>query len=178
MDNLIIFLSNFSESIVKFYHSGFFAVIKFLLGIYAAVVLVDIILLLAQRGMSGDIKQTLTGMNVPIELTKRQGKLRKKWKKIKDVIKTGDEKAYKIAIIKMDEIIDDLIKRMGYGGENMGERLAAINPGQIENISELQKAHELRNKIIHEENFKLEKEQAEEAIGYYENFLKYYEVLK
>ena len=172
-----IFLNNLVEISLKFYHSPFFAVVKFLLGIYAAVILIDIILLLVQRGLGGDIRGTLIGMNIPAELASRKGALRKKWKKIKDKIQIENKNSYKIAIIKMDDIIDNLIKRMGYKGENMGERLAAIDPKQIENISELQKAHELRNKIIHEEDFKLTEEQAKEAIGYYENFLKYHEVL-
>jgi len=83
-----------------------------------------------------------------------------------------------VAVIEADAVIDDLIRRMGYKGENMGERLAAINPGQIENIDELKEAHAVRNRIVHEENFRLVKDQAEEAMRCYENFLRYYEVLK
>jgi hypothetical protein len=83
-----------------------------------------------------------------------------------------------VAIIEADEIIDNLIKRMGYKGENMGERLSGINPGQIENIEDLKKAHETRNRIIHEEDFRLTKDQAEEVMKYYEDFLRYFEVLE
>ncbi|HAT74132.1 MAG: hypothetical protein US30_C0006G0029 [Candidatus Moranbacteria bacterium GW2011_GWF2_36_839] len=177
MENLITILSNSGVDIIGFYNSTFFSIVKFILGIYAMVVLADIVLLLIQRGLSGDLRETSFGMNVPPELVGKKGKLRKKWNKIREGIKSSEEANWKIAIIEADEIIDDLIRRMGYAGENMGERLAEITPGQIENIEELKRAHETRNQIIHDEAFKLTKEQAEETLGYFENFLKYFEVL-
>jgi hypothetical protein len=161
----------------ELYHSASFSFVKFILGIYAAVIFADIVLLLFQRGLGGDLRDTLLGMDIPPELVTKKGKLRRKWDLIREKIKKDDESMNKVAIIEADNIIDDLIKRMKYKGENMGERLAGITPGQIENIKELQKAHEIRNRIIHEENFKLNKEQVEEVMGYYENFLRDFEVL-
>jgi hypothetical protein len=179
MDDLINILSNNGIDIIGFYNSTFFSIVKFILGIYTVVVFADIILLLAQRGFSGgDIRETLYGLDIPPELLTRKGRLLKKWNKVREKTKSAREEDWKIAIISADDIIDDLIKRMGYKGENMGERLAGINPGQIENIEELKKAHEFRNRIIHEENLKLTKEEVEEVMGYFENFLKYFEVLK
>lgn len=178
MDTTAIFLNDAVLWVTNLYSSAFFSVIKFLLGIYAVVVFADIILLLTQRGLSGDIRDTIFGMNIPAELVTRKGKLRKKWDKIKGKMEVSNESAWKVAIIEADNLIDDLIKRMGYKGENMGERLAGINPGQIENIEELKKAHETRNRLIHEEDFKLDKETAEKVLGYYENFLRYFEALE
>jgi len=177
MENLIELLNNSGVDILGFYNSTFFGIVKFILGIYAVVVFADIVLLLVQRGLSGDFRETLMGVNIPPEFVRKKGKLRKKWRKIREGIGSAEEANWKIAIISADEIIDDLIRRMGYAGENMGERLAEINPGQIENIEELKKAHEVRNQIIHDEAFELSKEQAEETIGYFENFLKYFDVL-
>jgi ABC-type lipoprotein release transport system permease subunit len=176
MENVTIFLNKIIAMAVSFYDSNFFSVIKFALGIYAVVILVDIVLMLVQRGLGGDIRDTLLGMNVPAELVKKKGKLRKKWDEIRKNMETENESKWKLAVIEADAIIDDLIRRMGYKGENMSERLAGINPGQIENIEELKLAHETRNRIIQEESYKLEKTKAQEAIGYYENFLRYFEV--
>jgi len=171
------FLDGFINFFPALYHSASFSFLKFILGIYAAVIFADIVLLLFQRGLGGDIRDTLLGMDIPPELVRKKGKLRRKWDKVREKIKKDDESLYKVAIIEADNIIDDLIKRMKYKGENMGERLAGITPGQIDNIKELQKAHEIRNRIIHEENFKLTREQVEEVMGYYENFLRDFEVL-
>lgn len=171
------FLNNFGQYILSFYNSIFFSFIKFLLGIYVVVVFVDIVLMLIQRGLGADIRDTLIGADFPSELTTRKGSLRKKWDKIRKKIESGEESKYKVAIIEADNIIDNLLLRMKYKGENMSERLEGINPRQIENIEDLKKAHEARNRIIHEENFHLTKEQAEEIIKYYEDFLRYFEVL-
>jgi hypothetical protein len=175
--DIISILASFGQGIVSFYYSPFFAVIKFLLGIYAVVLLADIVLMLIQRGLGGDIRDTLVGMNVPAELTTKRNRLVKRWSKISEKMKSGSESVWKVAIIEADNIIDDLIKRMRYPGENMSERLAGINPGQVENIEELRKAHEIRNRIIHEDDFNLTREMADETMAAYENFLKYFEVL-
>ena len=171
-------LNSFIGIILAIYNSAFFAVVEFLLGIYAVVLLADIILMLIQRGVSGDMRDTKLGMDVPPEMINKKSKLLKKWNKITANIKSDNESLWKVAIIEADNIIDDLIARMKYPGANMSERLDGINPGQIENIEELKRAHEMRNRIIHEEDFKLDKKQAEEAISYYENFLRYFEVLE
>ena len=177
LNALVNFLSVSGEGMLNFYNSAFFSVIKFILGVYAVVLLVDIILLLVQRGLGGNLRETLLGANIPPELVTRKGRLQKKWERVRVKMRDENESRYKVAIIEADNIIDDLIGRMGYKGENMGERLAGINPGQIENIEDLKKAHEVRNRIIHEEDFRLTKEQAEEILGYYEAFLKYFQVL-
>jgi len=175
MGNLVDVLNNIG--FIDFYNSTFFSIVKFILGIYAVVLLADIILLLIQRGLSGDIRETLLGMNVPAELVTRKSKLRKKWMKIRERMAIGTQEGWKIAIIEADEVIDDLLKRMGYSGENMGERLANMTSQQVENIEELKKAHEMKNRIIHEENLELTKEQVEETMGHFENFLRSFGVL-
>ncbi len=159
-----------------FYASFTFSVIKIFLEIYAIVLIVNIILLLKQRGLGGDLRDTLLGMNIPPELVSRKGKLRAKWEKTRAKLKSKNESDYKVAIIEADNIIDDLIKRMGYAGENFGERLGNITPGQIENIEDLKKAHEIRNRIIHDERFVLTKEEAKKTLGYFEEFLKFFMV--
>ncbi len=159
-----------------FYASLTFSVIKIFLEIYVIVLFINIILLLKQRGLGGDIRDTLLGMNIPPELVSKKGKLRAKWEKVRAKLKSKNESDYKVAIIEADNIIDDLIKRMKYAGENFGERLDNITPGQIENIEDLKKAHETRNRIIHDERFVLTKEEAEKTMGYFEDFLKFFMV--
>lgn len=171
-------LTNIMAAVSAIYNSVFFSAVEFLLGIYAVVLFADIVLMLIQRGVSGDMRDTKLGMDVPPEMITKKSKLKKKWNKITDGMKSDNESLWKVAIIEADNIIDDLIERMKYPGANMSERLDGINPGQIDNIEELRRAHAVRNRIIHEENFKLDKKHAAEIIGYYENFLRYFEVLE
>jgi len=175
MENFLNFQD--SQTVLGFLDSGFFSVLKFILGIYMVVIFLDIVLLLFQRGLKGDIKDTWIGMNAPMELSVGRGRFRKKWNKIRKKIDGENESLWKVAIIEADKEIDSLISRMGYPGKNMKERLDNINPMQIEGIEELRKAHETRNRIIHEEGFKLEEKEAKNIFGYYENFLRYLRIL-
>jgi hypothetical protein len=178
MDILLQKFSLETISLAKaFYTSLTFSAIKLFLEIYVIVMLIDIVLLLKQRGLGGDIRDTLVGMNIPPELGNKKNKLRAKWAKVRVKLDSKNESDYKVAIIEADNIIDDLLARMNYKGENMGERLDNITPGQIENIEDLRTAHETRNRIIHDENFVLTKVEAKKTFEYYEDFLKFFMVL-
>lgn len=166
-------------AIVKklFLSSLTFALIKYFLIIYVLVLLFDLALLIKQRPFGGDLRDTVLGINVPPEMITKKGKLIAKWNKVKARLKSNNQSEYKVAIIEGDNIIDDLITRMGYKGENFGERLDGITPGQIENIEDLRRAHEVRNRIIHDESFILTKEEAQKTIADFEKFLQYFQVI-
>jgi len=172
------FLDVFIQGLLAFYNSPFFLVVKILLGIYTIILFVDIILLIIQRNAVSNVREGFTiGMNIPPELTTKRKKLKTKWLKIKGKLASQNEAEYKVAIIEADDLIGDLIRRLGFAGENMGERLDNIPLGQLDNVSDLQAAHQTRNRIIHEENFQLSREEALKTLELYEKFLDYFEVL-
>lgn len=165
------------KDFIAFYHSGIFSVIKFLAGIYAIIVFVDIILLLIHAGLGGSLRSTWTGMDIPREFTTKKKQARKTWQDIRNKLESANETDYKVAVIEADAFIDDLVSRMGYAGDNFGERLANIPINHIVNIEGMKQAHEVRNRIIHDENFALSKEDAEIALGQFEELLKSYQVI-
>jgi hypothetical protein len=163
---------------IQFYNSLFFSVVKFFIGVYVIVLVVDLVLLLMQRGLGSDLRETVLGINIPRELASKGGKkkLVKKWGKLKSRLDTGQESQYKVAIIEADDLIDNLIMRMGYAGENMADRLDGIPTGQLEYLEELKQAHQVRNRIIHEDKFVLDRKTAEDTLALYEIFLNYFHV--
>ena len=177
MDLLQLFLNNLYISLISFYHSGFFLLVKFLAGIYVIILFVDIVLLLIKVGLGGSLRSTWTGMNIPQEFTTKKKKARKVWQDIRKKMESNNETDYKVAVIEADAFIDDLISRMGYSGDNFGERLANIPTNHIVNIEGMKQAHEVRNRIIHDENFAVSKEDAERVLGQFEELLKSYQVI-
>lgn len=165
------------NDLIIFYHSGFFSLIKFLVGVYTIILFVDIILLVIKVGPGGSLRSTWTGMNVPQEFTTKKKKARKIWQDIRQKLESNNETDYKVAIIQADAFIDDLIGRMGYKGDNFGERLTNIPINHIVNIEGMKQAHETRNRIIHDESFVVSKEDAEIALGQFEELLKSYQVI-
>jgi len=103
--------------------------------------------------------------------------LDKKWSSVMNKLEKNNESDYKLALIEADNIFDDLLRKIGYQGEDMGERLKQITEAQLANIDELWQAHKVRNRIAHEPGFKLTYSQAKRAIEIYQQAMEDLEVL-
>jgi len=176
-DSFRAYIGQARLELLNFSNSPLFSIIKFLLEVYAIVIIIDIVLLLIKRGVRTNIREAIVGMNVPRELTTKKKKMKARWNNIRKRLESENESEYKVAIIEADNIIDDLIKTMAYPGESMGERLDGIPEGQIENLEGIKEAHKIRNRIIHETNLQISREYAEEILKKYEAFLGEFEVL-
>jgi len=167
-------LSQIQLSAISFYQSPSFLVIKFLLGIYVSVLFVDIVLILILKGLGRDVRTMLKGMDMPAV---SKGKMQKEWQKIRDRLESGNPSQYKVAILEADIIADKILFGIGYKGKNMTERLEKVKPGQLDNLEKLINVHQIRNRIIHEKDFAIDKKAAEENIEVYENLLRSLELL-
>lgn len=153
----------------QFWDSDFFFWIKMFLAVYIAVILVDLVLLMVLRGLGGDMRTIMKGAsNIP---TGSKNKMQKQWEEIRQYLKKGDPSLYKVAILEADKIANEILKGVGYDGNNMGERLAKVKPGQLDNLEDLQRAHQVRNRVIYEKDFDVDRQMAEEIIVIYQKFL-------
>tara|TARA_B100000508_G_C11459304_1_gene278373 strand:+ start:2084 stop:2728 length:645 start_codon:yes stop_codon:yes gene_type:complete len=76
---------------------------------------------------------------------------------------------WKLAIIEADIILDDILKRRGYAGNSLGERLKSISPQQLSTLSDAWEAHKVRNRIAHDgADFVLTQRVAHETISRYQ----------
>lgn len=157
-----------------FYRSEPFAFIKLLLGIYAFVLIVDLALLLALRGTGSDIRTLIKGINMPAT---SKNKMQKEWQSIKKRLETENVSQFKVAILEADIMTDKILAKMGFAGKNLTERLENIQPGQLVNYEDLKKAHATRNAIIHEKNYAIDRQRAEETLAVYEKVLRYFELI-
>lgn len=96
----------------------------------------------------------------------------KAWRKVQKHFFAGDENNLKLAILEADKILDEALKFAGFIGKTLGEKLKQVTPAQIPNINEIWEAHKLRNRIVHETNFSLNRDAAEKALAIYEKTLK------
>ncbi len=75
---------------------------------------------------------------------------------------------WKLAIIEADIILDDGLKKAGYIGGSLGERLKSISSGQLRSLDDAWEAHKVRNQIAHGgADFVLTKRLAEDTIKQY-----------
>ena len=95
-------------------------------------------------------------------------KMEKNWNKIMARLETGLESEYKLALIEADSMMDDILKRMGYGGETLGERLKNLTLATLPNIEEVKAAHLVRNNVVHDPDYRLSLDEAKKLLAVYE----------
>jgi hypothetical protein len=151
--------------------SPFILVVKILVGFYLLLLLVDIVLLLILRDVPAHIRVGIKGADVPVVSSK---KMRKRWEKIKGRLRTENSSQFKVAVIEADALAEELLAGIGYRGANMTEKLEQVGEAHLDDqLEALQGVHKIRNNIVHEPNYEIDRKAAETALEVYENFFKY-----
>lgn len=101
----------------------------------------------------------------------------KAWMIIKKHFFEGGDQDLKVALIEADNLLDEALKYAGFRGISLGEKLKALTEAELPNINDVWEAHKLRNRIVHESGFKLNRDTAERALAVYEQTLKDFGVL-
>ena len=96
----------------------------------------------------------------------------KQWGKIAKRLETDKEVEYKLAIIEADSLLDDTLKKMGYKGEIMGDRLKQLTSAILPNLDQIEEAYKIRNNAVHDPDYKLTLDQAKRVLGIYERALR------
>lgn len=98
-------------------------------------------------------------------------KLDKEWKEIENRMDRGLESDAKLALIEADSLFNESLKRMGYPGESLGERLDHLTVDLLPNLDEVLKVHQVRNDIIHDPTYKLNIKEAKAALEVFQKAL-------
>ena len=85
---------------------------------------------------------------------------------------SDDENERKLAIISADSLIDKILGLSGYHGEGLGDRLKQIEPSDLDSLNDLWEAHKIRNRIAHEPDLHLSRDESLRALHRYEKTLK------
>jgi hypothetical protein len=96
----------------------------------------------------------------------------KAWAKITGRLETGLESEYKLAVIEADSILNDILKRMDFGGETLGERLEKLTAATLPNLKQVWEAHKIRNNIVHDPDYRLSLDETRRALVIYEQALR------
>jgi hypothetical protein len=99
-------------------------------------------------------------------------KIEKIWAKIKKRIEKGSEAELKLAIIEADKLLDDLLKKMAIEGEILEDKLKKVTPEILPNVEQMREAHKIRNNIVFDPAYKLDREEAKKTLTIYEESFK------
>ncbi len=101
-----------------------------------------------------------------------------KWEHVLELVNSERPSEWRQAIIEADIILDEMVTKMGYRGDSLGEKLKSIEPSDFLTLNAAWEAHKVRNKIAHEgSDFILTQREARRVIGLYEEvFREFYYV--
>jgi hypothetical protein len=92
---------------------------------------------------------------------------------LQEHIESDNPNDWKLAIIEADIILDEVLKRQGYAGASLGERLKSISPSVLASLDDAWQAHKVRNQIAHAgAEFVLTHKIARETIVQYQRVFK------
>lgn len=95
-------------------------------------------------------------------------KMRRRWQRIMRRLDMGNEAEYKLAIIEADSLLDEMLKRMRLAGETVDERLQKISPFMIANLEDLESAHQIRNSVVYDPDYRLGLSEARRVLLVYQ----------
>jgi hypothetical protein len=92
----------------------------------------------------------------------------KKWARVNEHIQSENPGDWRLAILECDIILAEMLEKMGYVGDSVGEILKGIEKSDFTSIEAAWEAHRVRNIIAHEgSDFMLSKREAERIVTLY-----------
>lgn len=119
----------------------------------------------------GDLSQFFTHRPYGVK------RLTKTWLKVAARLAGASESEYKLAVIEADNLLDDTLKRMGFTGESLEQKLKQLTAATLPNVEQVLEAHQIRNSVIHDPDYRLTLDQAKKALAIYEDAFRDLEVL-
>ncbi|MBI2050078.1 MAG: hypothetical protein HYT35_01305 [Candidatus Staskawiczbacteria bacterium] len=95
-----------------------------------------------------------------------------RWKKIQKRAESGVDAEQKLALIEADDFLKEMLEERGFQGETFEE--LAKNAGKIllPNLDEILLAHEIRNSIVYNPDYKIDSDRAKNILSIYESAIK------
>ncbi len=91
-----------------------------------------------------------------------------RWKKIVEHIETENPNDWKQAIMEADIILGEILEKMGYQGDGIGEKLRRVEKADFQTLDQAWEAHKIRNIVAHEgASYDITQYEAKRIIGLY-----------
>ncbi len=137
-----------------------------------AVLFVAFIAVLMQAVKYRPILQPEHGEAVKKAYTLRDALMRERWSAIVARAAPGQPDSIRFALIEADKLADDVLKKLGFEGEHMADRLEQIDEDELRSLSGLWRAHRVRNNLVDTPGFAMSVDEAKKLLSLYEVFLK------
>lgn len=166
----------FYNFISNLFSSGTFETIKLISFILSGVFVLLLIFINVRIAKVAPVKAELLTEITPPEPAGPDA-IGAKWGEIQRHVDSTKEAEWKMAVIEADKLMEDVLKKAGFPGETMGERLMAIQQGQLQSLDYIWEAHKIRNRLAHDTNYFLRQAEAQRAVKLFSRALEELQVL-
>jgi len=96
-----------------------------------------------------------------------------KWIKVLGHINSDNPSDWRLAILEADIMLDEMLDKMGYPGQTLGEKLKMVERSDFDTLDLAWEAHKMRNNIAHEgSDLIMSKDEASRVITLFERVFK------
>jgi len=161
-------------------NSGFLntadSVLTFILSIVALFFIIVILYVIARRYEIR--KENAKKLHEPQKTKIEPYKGNDRWQKVLEHIHSPNSSDWRLAIIEADNILDEMVTRIGLKGDNLGDKLKSIEISDFDTLNEAWEAHKVRNRIAHEGlDFKIDHREAKRVISLFEKVFKEFDYI-
>ncbi len=95
----------------------------------------------------------------------------KNWMKILQRLESELETEYKLSVIEADLLLNDVMKRLGYEGKNLSEKLERVKPEVFKELQLLKEADQIYQNLVYDTSYHLTQSDAKRIIAEFERAL-------
>lgn len=155
-----------ASSAASEFFSRVFSVIQMISTVIAMVAIFVIIYTYIQIGEITQAEDKKLGLALGWESERTQKNVR--WSRVEEYMTSLNPSDWKVAILEADNMLDEIVERMGYQGSALGERMKKISPTDFPYLEEAWEAHKIRNAVAHKgTDYALSRSDAEHVINIY-----------
>ena len=108
------------------------------------------------------------GFSFEVEEQTPTGPKNERWIRVQNLIQSHTSSDWRQAIIEADILLDEMLTRMNYEGDSIGDKLKQIEESDFITLNKAWEAHKIRNHIAHRGGgFTFSESEAERVINLY-----------
>ncbi len=101
-----------------------------------------------------------------------------RWEKIIEHANSNNVSDWRSAIIEADVMLEELLRKLGYQGESVGDMLKSVDKSDFLTLEDAWGAHKIRNKIAHSgSGFQLNERETKRVVALFERVFKEFGVI-
>lgn len=151
---------------LDFFNSKLFFALQILGGILSLALLIAIVVLIRKgKAFTRHIRHLwIAWMKTPLPVRR----MAKQWGKIVKSMESDDPMLWRSSILDADRMFDEILRRIGYEGETLEERLGSIRTTiQFPYLEDAWRARKIRNFLAEDPSYSLSRQAAEQTIEIY-----------